>query len=156
MATKGYYTLLRAPKLFGMCWLVFWGFLKFLHIGIGLVSFIESGCFFKSYFVFSPTTSDSYGTWHLALGLVGMHSSAASMWAVIKFFYLSFRYLLKSIKFISYSNRIFIAFISIGKWESVVMCGFDCFFFLYRLRYIFAETILWLEYTPSRGVCNTV
>ena len=30
------------------------------------------------------------GTLHLALGLFSMHSAAASMWAVMKFLYISF------------------------------------------------------------------
>ena len=34
--------------------------------------------------------SDSNGTLHLALGFVGMHPAAASMWAVNKFLYWSF------------------------------------------------------------------
>ena len=36
-----------------------------------------------SYFSFAAI--DSQGTLHLALGLVGMHSAAASMWAITSF-----------------------------------------------------------------------
>ena len=39
---------------------------------------------------FSLITIASHGTLHLVLVLVGMHSAAASMWAVTKFSYLSF------------------------------------------------------------------
>ena len=39
---------------------------------------------------FSLIAIDSYGTQHLTLVLVGMHSAAASTWAVTKFSYLSF------------------------------------------------------------------
>ena len=64
---------------------------------------------------FSLTAIDSHRTLHLVL----MHSAAASIWAVTKFSYLSisisFRYLLKSIKLVSYSNHILIAYITIGK-----------------------------------------
>ena len=41
-----------------------------------------------------------------------------------------FRYLLKSIKFISYSYSIFIVNIYFSKWETVVTCGFDCLYFI--------------------------
>ena len=57
---------------------------------------------------------------------------------------------MKNIEFVFYSYHIFIAYTSISEWGPVVMYGFDCFFFLYRLRRIFAEMILWLEDTPSK------
>ena len=39
---------------------------------------------------------------------------------------------------------------SLRKWGLVIMCDFDCFLFLCRLRDIFAVTILWVEDTPSK------
>ena len=68
---------------------------------------------------------------------------------------MSFSYLQKSIKFVSNSYHIFIAYISIGKLEPVIMYGFDCFLFQCRLRYILARMILWSEdpiyLTPPLG-----
>ena len=52
---------------------------------------------FVSYLVFSFTSSESHGTLHLTLCLVGMHSAAASMWAVTKFTYSSFGVCLSNI-----------------------------------------------------------
>ena len=39
---------------------------------------------------FFPTAVDLQGTLHLALGLVGMHLAAASMWVLTNFSYSSF------------------------------------------------------------------
>ena len=64
---------------------------------------------------------------------------------------LYFRYLLKSIKFVSYSYHIFIANIAIGKWGPVLTCDFVCFLFLNRLKRIFAVMILWSDDTPSKA-----
>ena len=41
-------------------------------------------------FRFSQSVFDSQETQHLAFGLVGMHSAAASIWAVTKFSHSSF------------------------------------------------------------------
>ena len=57
---------------------------------------------------------------------------------------------LEEYKFISYSYPIFIAYIPIGMWGPVITYGFDCFLFLYRLKFIFAEKILRSENTPSK------
>ena len=57
---------------------------------------------------------------------------------------------MKNIEFVFYSYHIFIAYTSISEWGPVVMYGFDCFLFVYRLRRIFAEMILWLKDTPSK------
>ena len=57
---------------------------------LAFVGFLLSGndaIFMLSNFFLSA--SDFHGTLYLALGLVGMHSSAASMWAVTKFSYSS-------------------------------------------------------------------
>ena len=37
-----------------------------------------------------------------------------------------FKYLLKSIEFVSYSYYIFFANISIGKWGPFITCSFEC------------------------------
>ena len=54
--------------------------------------------------------------------------------------------------FISYSYRIFIAYISVGKRGRVITFGFDRFFkkFLIRFRGIFGEMIPCLEDTPLK------
>ena len=51
-----------------------------------------SSCFFL-------TTSDCHGILYLTLGLVGKHSAAASMWAVTKFSYPSFKVCLSNIPY---------------------------------------------------------
>ena len=70
-------------------------------------------------FSFSLFAIASHGTLHLALGLVGMHSVAASIWVLTKFSYssleVSSRCLLKNIKLVSYSNRLSISNITIGE-----------------------------------------
>ena len=67
---------------------------------------------FSHHFVFFLITIDFHLTLHLALGLVGMHSTAASMKALVKSLYLSFRVcvsdFLKSIQSVSYSYSTFI------------------------------------------------
>ena len=77
---------------------------------------------------------DSQGTAHLALGLVGMHSAAISIWVVTKFLFvirsMSFRCFLKRIKLVSYSYYIFIAYITVGKPGSVISLSFTCLFLI--------------------------
>ena len=63
---------------FSFCTLTFVGFLL-----------SKDAIFF--YFIFFLTTSDSHRTLLLTVGLVGMHSAAASMWTMTKFSYSSFR-----------------------------------------------------------------
>ena len=97
--------------------------------------------------------NDSRGTLYLPLGLVGMQSVTVFLWAVMIFLYSSFGVIVSDICWrvsIFFSYRIFIANISIDKFGPVVMCGFDCFLFLHRLRRIFALTILWLVDIPSK------
>ena len=60
-----------------------------------------------------------------------------------------FRYLMKSLEFVSYSFRILIAYISKSNWGLVVACGFGCVLFLRRLRCIFPVMILRSENTSS-------
>ena len=64
-----------------------------------------------------------------------------------------FRCLLKSIEFLSYSCGIFIAYISIGNWEPVVTCGFDCFTLFFCKDW--SEIILWSEDTPLKVVYDS-
>ena len=64
---------------------------------------------------------------------------------------MSFRYLLKSIKFVSYNYCI-----SMSLWGSAVTCSFESPLFLHRLKYIFAVMILWSRYTFKKQVCLTV
>ena len=61
-----------------------------------------------------------------------------------------FKYLMKSVEFVSNSYCISIANISINKWGPDVRVVLTIFIlFLRRLRRIFAVTILWSEDTPS-------
>ena len=128
----------------------FWPFLSVFSLTFVRFFLLSKDAFFKlSYFFLTTWTS------HITLSLVGMHSAAASIWVETKFSYLSFRVccfkcLLKTIKFVSYSYHIFIAYISIDKWGPVETCSYDYFLFLYWLRCIFAKTILWLEDTPLK------
>ena len=57
-------------------------------MGICWVSFIKDDIFRSSRFFL--TTSDSYGTLHLSLGLIDMHYVAVSVKEVMMFPYLSF------------------------------------------------------------------
>ena len=68
---------------------MFVGRSRHLCIGICLVSFIAISFFL--------TATDSYKTLHLALGLVGMHSTGVSIWAVTEFSYLSFEVCLSDV-----------------------------------------------------------
>ena len=57
---------------------------------------------------------------------------------------------LNNLQRLIYNYCIFITYKSLGNWGPVVICGFDCFSFLQRLRHVFAMTILWSEDTPSK------
>ena len=104
--------------LFGMCLFSLSFFYVSAH-GHLLSYFYQYAIFMLSRFFL--TISDSHGTLHLALSLVGMHSVAISTWVVTKFSYTSngicLWYFLRIIEFVSYSYRIFIANISFGKWR---------------------------------------
>ena len=99
-------------------WLVNWfyGISTFLGLFHAKVNFFQYS---------NQTTSDSHGTLHLPLGLFGMHSAAASMWAVVKFSFLSFGVYVSDISLSASNYHIFIAYISIAKWGPIVTCGFD-------------------------------
>ena len=90
-----------------------WAFLSFCTLAfVGFLLLHKDAFFMLSHFFL--INSDSLRISHLPLGLVDTLSTDASMWAAMKFPY--FWYLLKSIEFVSYSYRIFIANISISKW----------------------------------------
>ena len=55
---------------------------------------------------------------------------------------------MKAIEFLSYSYHIFIANSYFGKWGPVRVC----FFFLLRLKRIFAKGILWPEDATSKDM----
>ena len=113
--------------LFGMYSL--WCLLSFFVLAfVKFLLFRSQTIFILSHFFL--TISNSHGILQSAFGLVGMHSAAASMWAVTKFSYSSF--------------GVSIANISIGKWGPVVACDFDCILLLWKLSCILALTILWL------------
>ena len=63
---------------------------------------------------------------------------------------LSFKCLQKSINYVSYSYRIFIVYIIICGDQSYRKPLHVCFLFLHKLRWIFAETILWLKGNPLK------
>ena len=67
---------------------------------------------------FFLATSDSHGTLYLTFGYIGMHSAAASMWALTKISYSSFEVCVSDIsriRIVSYSYCIFIVYISVSK-----------------------------------------
>ena len=98
------------------------------------------------------TTSVFHGSLYLALGLVNMHSTAASIWAIFLFvnWIMSFSRFLKSLKLVSHNYCILIAYITMCKWRPVISWSFNSFLFLHRLKQIFAVTILWLEDSLSK------
>ena len=55
-----------------------------LFLSLGSFLLLNKDTFYYDPWFFFLTTCDSHGTLHLALGLVGMHSSAF-MWAMRKF-----------------------------------------------------------------------
>ena len=75
---------------------------------------------FLCYFVFFGTTSDSHRTLHSALDLVGMHFAAASMWAVMKFSYLSFGVCVSNISW--RVSNFFLTVTVYLLWGAVVKC----------------------------------
>ena len=141
--------------LFYMCWIVLSEFSYVSGHGHLLVVFFSQSkvaIFLLSHFFL--TTSNSHGNLYLAFGLVGMHSPAAYVGSDEVFIFviwsMYFKYLLNSIEFVSYSYRIFIINISIGKWRPFIEWSFDCILFLRGFRRFFALMILWSEDTPSK------
>ena len=100
--------------LLGFCALEF---VRFLLLSKDPI--FQLSCFFQ-------TSSDSNGPRYLALNLVGMHS-ATSMSAVTKFSYSYFRISVSDVSwrlsYFSYSNRIFIANISVSMGVRVFANG---------------------------------
>ena len=123
-----------------------WTFLSFY---ICWVSVIRSEWYFEVISLFL-TTSDSHGSPHLVVGLLDMQSTAPSMGPVMNFSHSSFNVCLPSIDSVTYSHRILISHVSIGKWSLSVTRDYDCFLFLRRFKCISAVAILWLENTPSK------
>ena len=105
-----------------------WAFLSFYMLAfVGFLLLCKDAIFMSSRFF--QTTSDSHGTLHLALGLVGMHSAAAFMWTVT---YFSFRVCVSDISWKA-SNLLLIFLLvrtSHNKWFWLL--------FLYPLRCILA------------------
>ena len=144
--------------LFGICCLVVSEFSKVSahwHV-LNFFYWVRIFFFFKlSHFFFSITTSDTHGIlqfgswfgWYAFCCCFHVSSDNVFIFTIQS---ISFRYFLKSIKFLSPSYSISSAYISIGKWGPVITCDFDCFLFLHRLRCIFAVMILWSEGTPSK------
>ena len=124
------------------------GFLKFLCIGICCLFcfLIDDDIFILSHF--SLIAIAFQGTLHLALGLVGTYSTAAFIWTITNFSYLSFG--------VCHSNvswRVSTLFLTvIVKWFLISLLSIEdkscCealnmyFLFLRRFRRIFVETIL--------------
>ena len=79
---------------------------------------------FSSARFFFLTANVPHRTLGLAVCLVGMHSAAASKWALMKFLYSSFGvyfcFLLKCIEFVSQCYRIFISNIPVIKQGPVI------------------------------------
>ena len=118
---------------------------------VGFLLISKKAFFMVSYF---PLTAiDSYRTLHLALGLVDMYSVAASIWAVIKCSNMSFGVCLLDVSwwvsdlFLTITVYWLLISFLVSEdqlyWEALTVC------FLF-FKWIFAETILWLEDTPSK------
>ena len=116
-----------------------------------LVSF--KNAFFSPVISFFLTTSDSQGTLHLTLGLVGMHSAPASMWA-LKFSYCHSEYVFHGIK-----RR--------NHWTQLALClhirtFMSIFLFQHKNVYIYIYIYMnrtlawWLECSPMAKVQSQV
>ena len=88
-------------------------------------------CFFMLS-CFSLTLIDFHGTLHLALYLVNLNLSPASLWMVTQFLYLSFGVRLSDVSsrvVVSCSYHILIAYIPINKWGPVIMWNLNLSYF---------------------------
>ena len=96
--------------------------------GISSASYVEFLLLSKDIFFmlshFSLTAIDSHGTLHLALGLVGIHCCCFHIGGNQVFIFI-IRYLLKSIKLVSYSYRILVSSISTGERGPVILWSFN-------------------------------
>ena len=98
----------------------------------------------------------SHGILCLVLSLVGMHSTAASMWTLMKFLYSSFGVSVLDISwgaqnlFLSVIVYLLLISLLLDKDQSYCVVLVVCVVFLHMLRYIFAVTVLWLEDTSSK------
>ena len=73
------------------------------------------------------------------------------MCIVVKFSYSSFGVYFSNISwFVSYNYRIFIAYDTINNWGLIITCGYQYVLFPWRIKRIFAKTILCSEDAPSR------
>ena len=90
------------------------------------------------------------------IGLVDMHSTAASVWAVTKFSYSSFGVCISDVSwrvsklFLTVTVYLLFIFRLVSGDQSYGVAFTVGFLFLRKLRRIFAETIVWSEDTPSK------
>ena len=133
-----------------------WAFLSFGAFAFwGFPILSKDAIFISSRF--SLTTSDPHGTLNLVLGLIGIHFAVGSDQVdIIVIQCMGFRFLLKSIEFVSYNYRTFVANISIVKWGSVITFNFDCFFLISAdtQTYLCCDDSVW--YSFKRRVCLKV
>ena len=131
-----------------MCWLV-WFFLsptKFLLLS-------KDASFKLSYFFL--TTSDSHGTLHLALVLVGMHPVTASIRAVSKFSYSSFGVRLSDST--SHANYTKLSKLSLSTLSGLLIIKFPDFYrinlySILRQRYIYIYIYNKYKYTKLEKI----
>ena len=128
--------------VFLVCFTFFLAFLSFCTLAF-VVFLLSKDVFFM--FSFFP---NSQGTLHLALGLVGIYSTAAFMRAVSKFLYFLFGVSLSdvfwSILDLFLTVTIYWLHISLlaSEDQSYHETLLACFLFLYRLKKIFPEMVL--------------
>ena len=137
------YTLVNSHYAFFSLW------------ALGLIGFLllhRSAIFTLS--LFSLTTNVSHGTLCFALSLIGMHSAAASMWALTKFSYSSFGVCVSDIPW-STSNWflsviVYLSQISLLLTRHQSLCAVLIVHvaFLHRHNLIFAVRMWWSEDKP--------
>ena len=102
------------------------------------------------------TANVSHGTLGLSLRLVGMHSAAASKWALVKFSYSSFGVCVSDFScsasnlFLSVNAYLSLMSLLLSRDQSYCTVVVVRVVFLRRLSLIFAVTIRWSEDTPSK------
>ena len=134
----------------------FCDFFKFQGIDIGWIGWVLPIAFGSSFHVctLSLTANVSHGTIGLALCLVGMHSAAASKWALTKFSYSLFgvcaSIFCASNLFLSANAYLSLICLLLSRGQSSCTVVVFWAVFLHRLSRIFVMTIQLSEDTPSK------
>ena len=128
----------RNTLVSSFCALSFWALILVGFLLLHKEAFFTYACFFL-------TAEVSHETLDLALCFVGMHSAAASKWALTKFSYSSFGVGVSDISW-SASN----VFLSVNVYFSQISLLLSRAAFLHRLSSIFAVIIWWSEDTSLK------